>query len=199
MNVNFEIRKATKTGALKIGQGEVKLRSLTIGTLTQEEAEFLHELGSDIYILSLFQTGEFDGVRKKCHRLYKASKPKKTISTTQRVDKFFRPRMVELIFSELYPILPKNVNFKDFAQASSANVGKIGESAFYVDECNVDKLISYCVDRISERVERSENLTHNDFFDMIDGLKDLKRNISRDKLKLFGVELDEEPMQTHDR
>lgn len=188
----YEIRKATKSGVLKISDGEIKLRSLTLGTLTQEEAEFMYELGSDIYIFSLFQMSEFDRQRKKCHRLFRATNPKRTVSMNQKVDKFFRPRVVELIFSEAYPIFPNDVDFTDYVQASTAKVGKIGESAFYLDECGVGELMRYCVNRIAERVERSDTLTYGQFTDMINSLKGLKKTIDADKLKLFGVELDEE-------
>ena len=191
MNIDFKLRKDVKSGAIKITDTEVSLRSLKLGVLSHDEAEFLCELGSDIYILSLYQPSIFDGLRKATHKLYKAKKVKRTITPSHPVDPFFEARIVELMFSELFPILPKELDQKS-AQSSMANVGVIGKTAFYLDECNAIKLVEYCMDRAVEKVNRSESLTYDQFFDMMQRLRGLTEYMPSEKKQLFGLTKDEE-------
>ncbi len=190
MSVNkpYQIRKDTKSGALKITESEIKLRSLTLGILSTDEAKFLNGLGSDIYILSLYNDGFFGRQKIATHRLFKAVGVRASLLPTHKVCTAFNGSVIEPFFNVRWPTIPDELALTPNS-SNTVTVGKMGETAFYMDECNAMMLINYCFDRIDDRVDRSEKYTYNDFLCYMQGVgKDVRKQMTDERLLTYGFE-----------
>ena len=193
MRSDYQIRKLVRSRKLNIHKDKITIRALDLGILTQQEAEFLHALGSDVYAISLCQNLTIDKKRTFGHKLYKIMSPTKRHSPAERVDSSVHPRLVQIIYNNDYPNISAAAceNIPNLYSRTMANIGHIGKNAFYLDETNAKKLIQNCVEILLVQMERKEHLTFKNCAPLIEDLGDLKRFIDDETLLNFGLKENE--------